>query len=90
MLNSKKETIGVNIFGNSCKEKVLVLNKETAIQQYHEMMQDMIANGDNVEYTVDASCFSPTEAEQFYKMAECIMIFYATMKNCDFNEYVRK
>ena len=82
MMNMSKGTIGRNIFGEVCTEKFLKLNKETAIQQYTEMVKDIVSHGGEIEYTVDSSCFTPAEAEEFFKIAECINIMYASMAGC--------
>lgn len=88
MMNMRNETIGKNIFGETCTEKYLKLNKETAVQQYREMMNDIVSHGGKIEYTLDSSCFTPAEAEEFFKIAECINIMYATMTNSDYGEYL--
>lgn len=82
MMNMSKGTIGRNIFGEVCTEKFLKLNKETAVQQYMDMMKDIVSHGGEIEYTVDSTCFTPDEAEEFFKMAECINIMYASMAGC--------
>jgi hypothetical protein len=82
MMNMSKGTKGRNIFGEVCTEKYLKLNKETAVQQYTEMMKDIVSHGGKIEYTVDSTCFTPDEAEEFFKMAECINIMYASMAGC--------
>lgn len=82
MMNMSKGTIGRNIFGEVCTEKFLKLNKETAVQQYMDMMKDIVSHGGEIEYTVDSTCFTPDEAEEFFKMAECINNMYASMAGC--------
>ena len=82
MMNMSKGTTGRNIFGEVCTENFLKLNKETAIQQYTEMMKDIVSHGGKIEYTLDSTCFTPDEAEEFFKMAECINIMYASMAGC--------
>jgi len=72
MKNRSKKNNGRNIFGEKCTEKFLKLNKETAIQQYMEMLKDIVSHGGKIEYTIDSSCFSPAEAEEFFKFAEYI------------------
>ena len=64
MMNMSKGTIGRNIFGEVCTEKFLKLNKETAVQQYMDMMKDIVSHGSEIEYTVDSTCFTPDEAEE--------------------------
>ena len=82
MMNMSKGTIGRNIFGEVCTEKFLKLNKETAVQQYMDMMKDIVSHGGEIEYTVDSTCFTPDEAEELFKMAESINIMYASMAGC--------
>lgn len=90
MMNNNYEKNGVNIYGQTCVEKVLVLRKETAIQQYKDMMEDMVNNGNSVEYTIDTSCFTIAEREEFMKFAEGINIFYATLTGCNCGSYIRR
>jgi hypothetical protein len=52
------------------------------------MMNDIVSHGGKIEYTLDSSCFTPAEAEEFFKIAECINIMYATMTNSDYGEYL--
>ena len=47
-----------------------------------DMMKDIVSHGGEIEYTVDSTCFTPDEAEEFFKMAECINIMYASMAGC--------
>jgi len=79
MKNRSKRNNGRNIFGEKCTEKFLKLNKETAIQQYMEMLKDIVSHGGKIEYTIDSSCFTPDEAEDFFKLAEYITNKYSRM-----------
>ena len=42
--NARKEKLGRNVFGEVCIEKFLKLERETAIDQYIEMMNDIFSN----------------------------------------------
>ena len=87
MMNMSKGTIGRNIFGDVCTEKFLKLNKETAVQQYMDMMKDIVSHGGDIEYTIDSSCFTPAEAKKFLKIVDGINLMYATMTNSNYGKF---
>ena len=47
--SARKEKLGRNVFGEVCIEKFLKLEKETAIDQYIEMMNDIFSNKHRIE-----------------------------------------
>ena len=67
--SARKEKLGRNVFGEVCIEKFLKLERETAIDQYIEMMNDIFSNKHRIEYTVDSSCFTADEAKEFFELA---------------------
>ena len=70
VMNMKNERIGKNVFGEICVTKFLKLDKETALEQYVEMMNDITSHHGKIEYTVDSSCFSIEEAKHFFENAQ--------------------
>ena len=92
MKKTRKSGRGRNVFGERCVEKVLKLNKETAMDQYIEMMKDLLVNGKNssIEYTIDSSCFTREETEAFFESVEGINLLFAKMMNHNYTEYTCK
>ena len=92
MKKTRKSGRGRNVFGDKCREKILKLNKETAIDQYIEMMKDLLVNGKNssIEYTIDSSCFTREEEEAFFQSVEGINSLFARMMNRNYTEYTCK
>lgn len=70
--SARKEKLGRNVFGEVCIEKFLKLERETAFEQYVEMMNDIISNREIIEYTVDSSCFTTDEAMRFFENAQSL------------------
>ena len=70
VMNMKHERIGKNVFGEICVTKFLKLDRETALEQYVEMMNDITSHHGKIEYTVDSSCFSIEEAKHFFENAQ--------------------
>ena len=76
---------GRNVYGQPCIAKFVKLEKETALDQYLAILADIEnANGKAVEYTVDSSCFTREEAEEFGKKAERIMELRARLRDVGF------
>ena len=89
--NGKKNTRknnnynGKNVYGQPCVAKFVKLEKETALDQYLAILDDIEnANGKAIEYTVDSSCFSREEAEEFGKKVERIMALRARLRGVGF------
>ena len=57
-------------------QKSVIVEKETAIQQYMESMEVLRNATENIEYTFDCRNLSKKEEEQFGKMIECITRTY--------------
>lgn len=72
VMNARGERIGRNVFGEICVEKFLKLDRETALEQYVEMMNDITSHHEKIEYTIDSSCFTPDEAMRFFENAQFI------------------
>ncbi len=77
VINVKKEKFGRNVFGEVCIEKFLKLERETAIDQYIEMMNDIFSHKYKIEYTVDSSCFTTDEARKFFELTNRINQMYS-------------
>ena len=76
MKNNVIERKGFNVYGEPCIERIVKLEKETAIQQYIEIIKVLKKTKKIIEYTLDFSNFSKEEAEQFGKIAERIAMMY--------------
>ena len=87
MKKTSRRSQGRNMFGEPCVEKILTLNKETAIEQYMEMLKDVHTSNVRVEYTVDYRCFTPEEAKAFSERAKQMHLLFAKIYNRSFNEY---
>ena len=62
-------TPGRNRFGQKAKTRFIVLERETAFEQYMDAISQL--NGDeNIEFTVDSSCFEGHEDELSEVMAK--------------------
>lgn len=70
MKNNVIERRGFNVFGEPCIERIVILEKETAFQQYMECMKALQKATERMEYTFDFRNFSKEEARQFGKMIE--------------------
>ena len=76
MKNNVIERKGFNVYGQPCIERIVIVEKETAIQQYMESMEVIHNASENIEYTFDCRNLSEKEVEQFGKMIECITMMY--------------
>ena len=76
MKNNVIERKGVNVYGQPCIERIVIVEKETAIQQYMESMEVLRNATENIEYTFDCRNLSKEEEKQFGKMIECITRTY--------------
>ena len=67
---------GTNVHGEPCIAKFVKLKKETALDQYLEIISDLERpHKYPVEYTVDSSCFTPEEAMAFDKLMTHVLEF---------------
>lgn len=64
--NAKKNNRynGRNIFGQRCVAKTLKLNKENALDQCIQMLNEVMTSDVVIEYTLDWSAFTPEEAHE--------------------------
>lgn len=80
--NKKNNRAGRNIFGQKCIAKEVTLNKENALEQYLEVLNDIEQHrqmGINIEYDVKMpkDVFSQDEiAEMNRKMSNLMMLRY--------------
>ena len=73
-ISSGAYTPGHNHFGQKAKTRFIVLERETAFEQYMEAISQL--NGDdNIEFTVDTSCFKGHEDELTELMAKVQAVF---------------
>lgn len=75
---------GINAFGQPCIEKFVVLEKETAWEQYMEILEDLDTAHDEVEYTVMFSGFTNEEIKEFHEKVERAMMIKAFFTNREF------
>lgn len=76
---------GRNVYGQRCIAKFVKLEKETALDQYMDIIADLEASqGQTIEYTIDSSCFSCEEAEQFNNKLIRIMELRSRMRGYSF------
>lgn len=73
--NARKHSgIGRNIYGQRCITKFVKLEKETALEQYMDILTDLDSyHVHNIEYTVDCSCFNDEERIAFNNKLSKIM-----------------
>ena len=80
--NKKNNRTGHNIFGQKCIAKEVTLNKETALEQYLEVLNDIEQHrqlGINIEYDVKLpkDVFSRDEIDEMNrKMSNLMMLRY--------------
>lgn len=72
MKNKVIERKGFNVHGEPCIERIVTLEKETAIQQYMEIVETLKNTAKVIEYTLLYNNFTEEEAIQFNLMAQCI------------------
>ena len=77
---------GRNVFGERCIAKCVTLEKDTAVEQYLEILADMDKHhGENIEYTILISKdFSHSEAEALYKWIDKVSAFHAMAQKKNF------
>lgn len=81
----RNENNGRNVYGQRCVAKFVKLEKNTALDQYLDILADLEASkGKNVEYTVDSSCFSREEVIEFNKKLCRIMALRANLRGSSF------
>ena len=85
--NRNHKSAKYNIFGQRCIEKELVLEKETAWEQFVEVIDDLCDANSATEYTIRLSGFTPEEAEAFMKKAESTMAMRAYFRNLGFGSF---
>lgn len=69
MKNNVIERKGFNVYGEPCVERIVTLEKGTAIQQYMEIVNTLKNAKKVIEYTLYFKDFSKEEIEQFNLMA---------------------
>ena len=80
--NKKNNHAGRNIFGQKCITKEVILNKENALQQYLEVLNDIEQHrqlGINIEYDVKMpkDVFSQDDIDEMNrKMSNLMMLRY--------------
>ena len=80
--NKKNNHAGRNIFGQKCITKEVILNKENALEQYLEVLNDIEQHrqlGINIEYDVKLpkDVFSQDEIDEMNrKMSNLMMLRY--------------
>lgn len=72
MKNNVIERKGFNVYGEPCIERIVTLEKETAIQQYMEIAKVLKNTTKVIEYTILYNNFSQEEIKKFNLMAQCI------------------
>ena len=85
--NRNHKSAKYNIFGQRCIEKELVLEKETAWEQFIEVIDDLCNANSTTEYTIRLSGFAPKEAEEFIGKAERAMAMRAYFRNAEFSSF---
>ena len=81
--NTKKARYnGYNVFGDRCIAKFVTLEKDTAIKQYLDILDDIDAHAsENLEYTFTLSKdFSEEESKALYRDIDRITALRAMMK----------
>ena len=75
--NTIPYTTGRNIFGDKCKTKLIVLRKETALEQMVEAISQI--DKDDIEFTIDANCFkdSPEEYKELMRKVDIVLTIKA-------------
>ena len=76
MKNNVIERKGVNVYGQPCIERIVIVEKETAIQEYLECMKVLQNTNENIEYTFDGRNLSKQESEQFVKIVKTLAMMY--------------
>ena len=76
MKNNMIERKGFNVFGEPCVERIVTIKKETAIQQYMEIVNVLKSNSNRIEYTLYFDNFSKEEIEKFNRIAQRIHGMY--------------
>lgn len=76
MRNNVIERKGFNVYGEPCIERIVKLEKETAIQQYIEIVKILKKTKKIIEYTLDYSNLSKEEAKEFHFMMQHINMKY--------------
>ena len=84
--NKKSRYNGRNAFGERCIEKVVTLEKDTAVEQYLEILADMDKHhGENIEYTILISKdFCQSEADELCKWIQKVAAFRALAQKKSF------
>ena len=78
---------GRNLYGQRCIAKTVTLEKETALEQYLDILDDVEAHkrkGETLEYTVFSPGFTKEELEELNGAIERVMAFRARMNNTNF------
>ena len=85
--NKKNNHAGRNIFGQKCITKEVILNKENALQQYLEVLNDIEQHrqlGINIEYDVKMpkDVFSQDDIDEMNrKMSNLMMLRYGMARD---------
>lgn len=78
---------GRNVHGQRCIAKTVTLKKETALEQYLDILDDVEAHkhkGETLEYTVFSPGFTKEEIEELHGAIERVMAFRAMMNKTNF------
>lgn len=76
MKNNMIERKGFNVYGEPCIERIVTLEKETAIPQYVEIVKTLKNTKKVIEYTILYNNFSKEEIEKFNRIAQGIHRMY--------------
>ena len=80
--NNIPYTPGRNAFGEKAETEFIILNRETALQQYMDAISELERSNVKKEYTFDCSCFIGHEDEYAEVMAkvQVFRMFLAAMR----------
>ncbi len=81
-------TPGRNMFGEKAETYLIVLKRETALQQMLDAISQLNGGGEK-EFTFDMSCFNdhPEERAEVYAKAEAFLAFKASLQSMSFHSY---
>ncbi len=81
-------TPGRNMFGEKAETHLIILKRETALQQMLDAISQLNGGGEK-EFTFDMSCFNdhPEERAEVYAKAEAFLAFKASLQSMSFHRY---
>ena len=82
-------TPGRNMFGEKAETYLIVLKRETALQQMLDAIRQLDGENGKMEFTFDMRCFNehPEELAEVQAKVQAFLAFKASLQNMSFHSY---